>query len=150
MDDLKREFSAGVVVYYEEVINDVLTRLYLLLLYRKGYWDLAKGKLEQGETSIQAATRELKEETGLEAEVHPGFEQSLSYMFKDPQGFLVHKTVTYFVGKVSTKQIQLSSEHLNYKWLPIKEALTALTYSNTQQILSMADHYVDSFKYRHE
>ena len=139
---MKKEFSAGVIVYYDEKVNDQPTRLYLLLNYRRGYWDLPKGKLEQGETNLQAAIRELKEETGLVAEIHEGFEQSLSYMFKDPDGDLVQKTVVFFVGKVETKEVILSHEHLSYKWLPYKETVQQLTYANAQQTLTMADHFV--------
>ncbi len=139
---MKREFSAGVIVYHNEIVNDRPVRMYLLLNYRRGYWDLPKGKLEKGETNKQAAIRELKEETGLEASIAEGFEQSLSYMFKDPSGELVHKTVTFFVGKSSTKEVTLSYEHLSYKWLPFKEAVEELTYVNAQQMLSMADHFV--------
>ena len=140
---MKREFSAGVVVYYDDIYNDQPVRLYLLLNYRRGYWDLPKGKLEKDETNLQAAVRELKEETGLEAVIHHGFEQTLSYMFKDPTGVLVHKTVTFFVGRASTKEVVLSHEHLSYKWLPYKEALEFLTYTNAQQIVAMADHFVE-------
>lgn len=138
---MKKEFSAGVIVYYTEVINDQKVRIYLLLNYRRGYWDFAKGKLEKGETNLQAAVRELKEETGLKAHIFDGFEQSLTYMFKDPNGELVQKTVTYFVGKSSTKEITLSTEHLSSKWLPLKEAMQELTYTNSQQMLAMADHF---------
>lgn len=141
---MKHEFSAGVIVFYDTIVNDKQTRMYLLLNYRRGYWDLAKGKLEKGETKLQAAIRELKEETGLEADIYPGFEQSLSYMFKDPSGELVHKTVTFFVGKALSKNVTLSYEHLSYKWLPYKEAIEMLTYTNAQQILSMAEHFVES------
>lgn len=143
---MKREFSAGVIVYYDDFVNDQPVRLYLLLNYRRGYWDLAKGKLENGETNLQAAIRELKEETGLEAQIHEGFEQSLSYMFKDPDGELVHKTVTFYVGKVSTRQVTLSHEHLSYKWVPYKDAIQELTYPNAQQILAMAEHFVSTHK----
>ena len=126
---MKKEFSAGVIVYYEELVNDRIARMYLLLYYRHGYWDLPKGKLEKDETNLQAAIRELKEETGLEAMLLPGFEQSLSYMFKDPSGELVHKTVTFFVGIVNTKDVTLSHEHLSYKWLSVSDALQELDLS---------------------
>ncbi|PSR09613.1 MAG: NUDIX hydrolase [Bacteroidetes bacterium] len=36
-----------------------------LLIHRKGYWDLPKGKLDPGETPALAAVREVQEETGL-------------------------------------------------------------------------------------
>lgn len=146
---MKTEFSAGVIVYYNDIVNDRPVRLYLLLNYRKGYWDLPKGKLEAGETNLDAAIRELKEETGLTAEIHSGFEQSLSYIFKDSSGDLVHKTVTYFVGRVSTKAVTISSEHLSYKWVELRDALNELTYVNSQQIVSMGDHFVENLV-RHE
>jgi len=37
----------------------------LLLIYRRGFWDLPKGKLDEGETIEQCAVREVEEETGL-------------------------------------------------------------------------------------
>jgi 8-oxo-dGTP pyrophosphatase MutT (NUDIX family) len=36
-----------------------------LMIFRRGMWDLPKGKLDDGETLEQCATREVKEETGL-------------------------------------------------------------------------------------
>lgn len=37
----------------------------MLLIQRNGRWDLAKGKVEPGETLLQAALREVQEETGV-------------------------------------------------------------------------------------
>jgi ADP-ribose pyrophosphatase YjhB (NUDIX family) len=37
----------------------------ILLIYRKGCWDLPKGKIEAGETESEAAKREVSEECGL-------------------------------------------------------------------------------------
>lgn len=36
-----------------------------LLIFRLGYWDLPKGKIESGEGKKEAAIREVQEETGL-------------------------------------------------------------------------------------
>lgn len=37
----------------------------LLMIFRKGKWDLPKGKLDKGETLEQCAVREVEEETGI-------------------------------------------------------------------------------------
>src|SRR5665647_371337 len=100
------QVSAGIVVYYKD--NDRIE--YLVLQYGAGHWDFAKGKLEEGETKIDAAIRELQEETSLTGvDIKPGFEESLIYRFKDFKGHMVEKTVHFFVGKLSQKNdVQLS------------------------------------------
>lgn len=40
----------------------------MLLIKRNGRWDLPKGKVEPGETLVQAALREVEEETGIKAD----------------------------------------------------------------------------------
>jgi ADP-ribose pyrophosphatase YjhB (NUDIX family) len=37
----------------------------VLLIFRRGHWDLPKGKIEEDETIEQAAVREVEEETGI-------------------------------------------------------------------------------------
>ena len=39
----------------------------LLMIFRRGKWDLPKGKLDDGETIPECALREVQEETGLKA-----------------------------------------------------------------------------------
>jgi 8-oxo-dGTP pyrophosphatase MutT (NUDIX family) len=50
--------AAGGVVFKNDKI---------LLMFRRGVWDLPKGKLDPGENSKTAAVREVAEETGVEA-----------------------------------------------------------------------------------
>jgi len=50
--------AAGGLVFNEEEA--------LLMIYRRGYWDLPKGKLDKGETIEECALREVEEETGLQ------------------------------------------------------------------------------------
>lgn len=44
----------------------VVNRKRLLCIFRRGQWDLPKGKLDAGESQAEAAVREVQEETGLE------------------------------------------------------------------------------------
>ena len=38
-----------------------------LLMFRRGFWDLPKGKLDAGESIPDCAVREVREETGLQS-----------------------------------------------------------------------------------
>lgn len=55
---MKEIVAAGGLVYNEQ--NE------LLLIYRRGKWDLPKGKADAGETPEQTALREVMEETGIQ------------------------------------------------------------------------------------
>jgi bis(5'-nucleosidyl)-tetraphosphatase len=142
---MKKENSAGIIVFFQDNVQQKTERCYLILHYLKGHWDLPKGKLEGGETPLQAAVRELKEETGLSVTLLPGFEQSLSYIFKNYQGELVNKTVTFFVGRSSTEAVLLSPEHIDYQWPIFKLALKQVTYANAQQMLRMAEQFISVY-----
>lgn len=53
--------AAGGIIYNDK--NEILT------IYRRGFWDLPKGKVDAGETIENAALREVEEETGVKAKV---------------------------------------------------------------------------------
>lgn len=132
---MKYEKSAGIVVFYKD--EDQVE--YLLLHYAAGHWDFAKGHLEEGETNLQAAHRELREESGLTAQLVPDFEDAFSYWLTDRVTHeRVHKTVTFYLGETKNKAVVLSHEHQGYKWLPYHEAIKHLTYGNARALLDKA------------
>lgn len=133
---MKQETSAGIVTFYWDATQQ--RPLYLLLHYVSGHWDLPKGKLEPGETKEQAAHRELKEETSLEAQLSPNFEESISYIFRDRNGSMVHKDVYFFIGETHSQQVTISREHQGFIWLPIGEALQQLTFENARRMVQAA------------
>lgn len=142
---MREEHSAGMVIFYEDPHTP--DREYLLLQYASGYWDLPKGKLEKGETSLQAAIREVKEETGLQLQPFDNFEQKINYYFKDRDGTLVYKTVLYFCAEAPTRDdVKVSDEHLTYLWLPFDQAVKKVTYSNAKQLLQLVEYHLAALK----
>lgn len=129
--------SAGIITFARKNHE----QKYLILHYLSGHWDFPKGKLEPGETHHQAAARELQEETGLSAEIVPGFQESLMYTFKE-RGKLIKKTVTFFVGACDEQPIRLSREHTGYLWVSYQKAHEKLTYQNAKDLLQKADEFL--------
>jgi 8-oxo-dGTP pyrophosphatase MutT (NUDIX family) len=134
------EKSAGIVLFRN--ISD--KNEFLLLNYPQGHWDFVKGKIEQNETSHEAAIRETKEETGISnIEFVDGFEESVEYNFRFKNED-IHKKVIFFLAKTSEKKISLSHEHNDYLWLGYNDALKKTTFRNAKNVLSKANEFLSS------
>ena len=133
------EKSCGIVVFREE--DGV--RKFLLLHYPNGHWDLAKGHVEEGESEMETARRELEEETGISnVNFLDGYREQISYEYYRPGGKLSNKEVIFFLAKTRDENIELSHEHQNSVWLEYKAALDRLTFDNAKQLLEKAEKFL--------
>lgn len=73
----------------------------LLLIFRRGKWDLPKGKLDEGETIEQCALREVREETGLSQVELNGFLLTTYHTYND-YGHHVLKESYWYKMKATT------------------------------------------------
>lgn len=140
---MKREFSAGFVVYSEDAgrLGKPGRRMFLFLVREDGALDMPKGLIEKGESALVAALRESKEEAGLSLERVPSFKTGYSF-FKRENGELVRKHVTLFLAKVPVgTRIRISWEHKGYKWLDFNDALKKL-YKDEVEAITMANDYI--------
>ena len=129
------ERSAGIVIFRKK--GDTI--FFLLLNYPAGHWDFVKGKIESGESDINTAIRETKEETGIiDLEFVDGFNEKIEYNFQF-EGKLIHKEVVFFLAKTITEDIKISHEHTDYMWLDFEKALMKTTFQNAKNILSKAN-----------
>jgi bis(5'-nucleosidyl)-tetraphosphatase len=134
--------SAGAIVVHRS--DDKLE--YLILHYPAGHWDFPKGNVEKGESELDAAIREIGEETGLtDLKFINGFEKTIQYYYKKGDQ-LVKKTVTFYLAESKTKDVKLSYEHQGYVWLPIDEALAKVTYQNARNVLKEAHQFLTQEK----
>jgi bis(5'-nucleosidyl)-tetraphosphatase len=133
-----QEHSAGVVLYTST------PREYLLLHYPSGHWDFPKGHLEKGETEVQAALREVQEETGIKAvDLASDFKHSFEYYYKRDRD-TIHKRVTYFLGRVPHREVKVSHEHQGFVWLPFEKARERVTFANARDLLDRSERFVQT------
>lgn len=146
---MKREshHSAGIVLF-----RDDTERSFLLLrsaLTRRPVWEFPKGAIEAGETTLQAAERELREEAGLredDYEVLPGFEDVERYFFtrgKGAEQLLIRKQVTYFIARWKTGEIVISSEASRYQWANRADAERRLRFPEKRRVLANAIRWLE-------
>ena len=134
------ERSAGAVVFYSE--SDSAEPEFLLLNYTAGHWDFPKGNIEHGEQEIQAAIREIREETGIsDVEFVDGFRMKIDYRYRHGRK-LSHKEVVLFLARARTKAVVLSHEHVGYVWKDYEAALDHLTYRNAKNLLKEAKDFL--------
>ena len=133
---MKREKSCGALVY--RVKDD---RYELLLLKHRcgGHWSFPKGHVEDRETEVQTALREVHEETGLDIELTDGFRQSVEY-FPKPN---VKKQVVYFLGHALHENVKRQEEEVSeIQWKPLDEAYQAVTFKNDKNLIAEARKYL--------
>jgi 8-oxo-dGTP pyrophosphatase MutT (NUDIX family) len=138
---MKKEKSCGAVVYKYQ--NNQL--LFLLIKSKKGHhFSFPKGHVENDETEVETALREIKEETNLDVLVDTGYRNVITYSPMEN----VLKDVIYFVAtpiseaKVIVQEAEVSSA----KWLYYSQALKQVTHDNEKQVLIKAYEYLKNKK----
>ncbi|MEK7672427.1 MAG: NUDIX domain-containing protein [Patescibacteria group bacterium] len=140
MDINYDEKSCGLVVY-REVEGE---KLYLLLHYPGGHWDLVKGHVEEEDANeFETAKRELTEETGIkDVEIVENFRYEVYYEYMKRRK-KSRKIVIFFIGKTQEKDVKISHEHKNFIWLPYQKALAKLTFDNAKNLLIKAKNFLE-------
>ena len=111
------------------------------LLIRDPYdnWGLPKGHLEPSESPLDAAMREVTEETGLRALQVLEELPAIDWYFRD-RGRLVHKFCQFFLVEASEGDAEPQREEgiTACLWCTYEEALTTVTYDNAREVVRAA------------
>lgn len=111
---------------------------FLLLKRNKEHgsiWAPVTGKVEKGESILDAAKREVKEETGI-SDIGRIIDPEYSFTFKDKKGdFKEH--VFGFEVSPQVEEIKLSGEHQNYSWINFETALELLYWDSNKEPLKL-------------
>lgn len=107
----------------------------LVIQQAEGHWGFPKGHVEEGETEVQTAIREIKEETNYDVEINEDYRYVETYSPKEG----IEKDVVFFVAKKVAGDMRPQEEEVqNILWLTYEETLERLTYDNSKEILKRA------------
>lgn len=136
---MRVEHSAGAVIYRRH--NGQV--FFLLLKYPGGYWEFARGHLEKGETSREAAHREIREEVGLSGLLfHPHFHEQWHWVFSSSIKGRVSKTVDCFLAKANGQSVNISDEHIAFRWVTLEQSKRLQMWPNARTVLVKAAAYI--------
>jgi len=138
------ETSYGFIPYTRE---GGTLKFFLIHMYGSAgdmLWTFPKGKPEPGETPIETALREVKEETGL---TFASYDEShtfpIEYSFTR-DGEKVEKTTTYFLGEVVDTEFALQEDEVKEAgWFTLEKAINQLTFDEYKTLLTDAAAHLD-------
>lgn len=133
---MKKEKSCGAVVYKKEGNKNIYLAVKSI---RDGHWGFAKGHVEKGESETDTATREIMEETNINANLLDGFRIEKHYSpYKN-----VEKEVVFFIANSSKYNIKIQEEEIeDYKFAPFNEVYGVLTYESDKDVLKKVDEFL--------
>ena len=121
---LRKEKACGCVIIDDEKV--------LLIKQTKGHWGLPKGHVEENETEIETAIREVKEETNYDVEIISDKRFVERYVIDSK----IDKEVVYFIAKkVGGTAEKQETEVTDIKWCNFDEAIETVTFDNLKNLL---------------
>lgn len=111
---------------------------------------LPKGTVDPGETPLEAALREVREETGITARhLAKLVDSKYSYVRNWGDGARVFKIVSFYLMRYEAGRIDDVSDAMRVEvrqalWLPLEEAPKKLAYGGERQVVRRAQKYLEA------
>ena len=119
------EKSCGAVIYRYNERKEL--KILLVKNHNGKCWTFPKGHIEGDEREEETALREIKEETGLNVSIVPGFRRISTYR---PYG-KIRKTAVFFLAKAEKSIVSMQQSEIDYYlWVSIDEALKMCRHEN--------------------
>ncbi len=103
----------------------------VLMIFRRGHWDLPKGKLDKGETIEACAVREVMEETGLQKIKLKKNLITTYHTYHEGTKFILKENYWFLMSAESNQKLipQTEEDITNISWKNLKDALQCLNNS---------------------
>lgn len=140
---MRNEKSCGTIIYR---YNDNI-RQFLLIHQRQGdYIGFPKGHIKHGETEIQTALRETKEETNLDVFVFDHIKTSITYIIRDD----ICKEVVFFLATALSKDVMRQDQEVkDILWVDEKHVIDMLTHQSSKDAFyDILNQFSNSIEYK--
>lgn len=115
-----------------------------LFIFRRGKWDLPKGKIEIGENVKDAAIREVEEECGITVKQIGRIICKTYHVYEQDRELIFKQTTWYHMNAVNQFNLIPQTEEgiTDVCWLPVKDLnlVKQNTYSSIQEVIPVIMH----------
>jgi 8-oxo-dGTP pyrophosphatase MutT (NUDIX family) len=136
--------SAGGVVYRRK---GETVEIVIISVGEQSRWQLPKGLIDKGETSAEAALREVREEAGIEAEVVDLIDKVEYWYYSKGSGKRIrfHKYVYFYLLKYRSGNTEDHDREVNdARWVDIDTGRTMLAFKGEKEMVSRAKGMIES------
>ena len=130
----RNEHSSGGAVIQ---VKDGIPHVAMIATRGRTRWGLPKGAVSEGETSEQAALREVLEETGLRAEIVRPLD-TIEYFFRAGDTLIRKRVDFYLMRYVEGKLTPQLSEVDDVEWVELNEGIQRASFESERKLLEVA------------
>ena len=134
----KLQISAGGVAFRKQ---DGRIDVALISVGADNRWQLPKGLVDKGESSEDAALREVREEAGIDVDMIDRIDRVEYWYFSKEQGHPVryHKFVYFYLLRYKAGDVRDHDDEVNdARWVDIDDAIEMLAFDNEKKIMEKA------------
>ena len=134
----KLQISAGGVAFRKQ---DGRIDVALISVGEENRWQLPKGLVDKGESTEDAAIREVREEAGIDTEIVTRIDKVEYWYFwkENGQRIRYHKFVYFYLLRYKSGDVRNHDHEVNEaRWVDIDDAIKMLAFDNEKKIMAKA------------
>jgi 8-oxo-dGTP pyrophosphatase MutT (NUDIX family) len=110
-------------------------------------WQMPKGVVDKGESTEDAAVREVREEAGIDSELVERIDKVEYWYFwnEDGQRIRYHKYVYFYLLRYKSGDVRDHDQEVNEaRWFDTDEAIEVLAFKSEKKIVEKAKELLES------